>query len=75
VAAGLSQLIHGQTGRWLFCGDAIADPLTGMHAALAALASVRAGGGHLLSLSLHQTVRHCLTFAGQAPFKQTQHAR
>ena len=39
-------------GAPLFCGDAIADPLTGMHAALAAWASWRAGGGHLLDLAL-----------------------
>ncbi|NRA34366.1 MAG: CoA transferase [Polyangiaceae bacterium] len=35
-----------------FCGDAIADPLTGLHAAVAALASWRAGGGVLVDLSL-----------------------
>ncbi len=63
VAAGLSDLLHRATGRWMFCGDAIADPLTGMHAALAALATWRSGGGALLSLSLVGTVRHCIRFA------------
>ena len=35
-----------------FCGDALADPLTGIHAACAALAHWRGGGGVLLDLSL-----------------------
>ena len=61
VAAGLSAIMHEATGEWLFCGDAIADPLTGMHAAVAGWASWLAGGGHLLELSLEQTVRHCIT--------------
>jgi crotonobetainyl-CoA:carnitine CoA-transferase CaiB-like acyl-CoA transferase len=36
----------------VFCGDAIADPLTGLYAALAVVASRRAGGGHLLDVAL-----------------------
>ena len=63
VAAGLSTLLQRSTGQWMFCGDAIADPFTGMHAALAALASWRGGGGHLISLSLMQTMQHCIAFA------------
>lgn len=35
-----------------YCGDALADPLTGIHAAAAALADFRRGGGRLLDLSL-----------------------
>ncbi len=61
VAAGLSAIMHEATGQWLICGDAIADPLTGLHAALAGWASWLAGGGHLIALSLEQTVRHCIT--------------
>ena len=60
VAGGLSAEIHKATGDWMFCGDAIADPLTGMHAALAAQASWKSGGGQLLSLSLAGTVQHCV---------------
>lgn len=60
VAGGLSAEIHRATGQWMFCGDAIADPLTGIHAALAAYASWQAGGGHLLSLSLVNTIQNCL---------------
>jgi len=44
----------------LFCGDAIADPLTGLHAAVAALASWRSGGGVLLDLQLRGVVSHAL---------------
>jgi len=63
VAAGLSALLQDVTARPLICGDAIADPLTGMHAALAALASYRSGGGRLLSLPLRDVTAHCAAFA------------
>ena len=36
----------------VFCGDAIADPLTGLHAALAAAESISRGGGELIELSM-----------------------
>lgn len=66
VAAGLSALLHEMTGLPLICGDAIADPLTGMHAALAALASHQDGGGRLLSLSLRDVVAHCISYSKPA---------
>ncbi|WP_211247418.1 CoA transferase [Cryptosporangium arvum] len=50
VAGGL--LAEAPDGSPVFCGDAIADPLTGLFAAAAALASVRAGGGHLLDVAM-----------------------
>jgi len=46
--------------RPLFCGDAIADPLTGLHAAVAALAHFRAGRGALLDVSLAGVTRWAL---------------
>lgn len=61
IAAGLSAALHQATGQWLVCGDAIADPMTGIHAALAGWATWLSGGGCLLDLSLSGTVRHCLT--------------
>lgn len=64
VAAGLSQALFDVTGEALFCGDAIADPLTGMHAALAAWAGYLRGGGELLALSLRDVVAHCMRFGG-----------
>ena len=46
----------------LFCGDAIADPLTGLHAAVAALAAHRNGGGVLLGLALRDVAAHAAAF-------------
>ena len=36
----------------VFCGDAIADPLTGLHAALAVADSLARGGGELIEMSM-----------------------
>lgn len=62
VAAGLTWLMRQATNELMIVGDAIADPLTGLHAALAAWSSYRSGGGRLLSLSLVDVVRHCIQF-------------
>lgn len=69
VAAGLSQLQFQATGEQMIVGDAIADPLTGLHAALLAWASWQTGGGRLLSLSLRDVVAHCVGF--DCPATQT----
>lgn len=66
VAAGLSALQQRACGETMFVGDAIADPLTGIHAALAAWASHRIGGGRLVSLALSEVVRHALAFTAPA---------
>jgi hypothetical protein len=63
VAGGLSQVLWDCSGRAMFCGDAIADPLTGLHAALAAWSSFERGGGRLLSLALRDVVAHGVAFA------------
>ena len=63
VAGGLSQVLWDATGRAMFCADAIADPLTGLHAALAAWVSYQLGGGRLLSLALADVVGHGIQFA------------
>lgn len=60
VAAGLSALLFEATGEHLIVGDAIADPLTGIHAALAVWASYTRGGGKLISLALRDVVAFCL---------------
>ena len=36
----------------VFCGDAIADPLTGLEAALAVADSLASGGGHLINVTM-----------------------
>ena len=50
VAGGL--VAWAADGAPAFCGDAIADPLAGLHAALAALAAHAAGGGWLMDVSM-----------------------
>jgi hypothetical protein len=62
VAAGLSGLLARAAGDWLFCADAVADPLTGLHAALAAWAGWLAGGGGLVALALADVAAHCAGF-------------
>jgi len=62
VAAGASKLAPRQDGRPVFVGDALADPLTGVHAALAAWASRLSGGGRLISLALSRVTAHALAF-------------
>ena len=64
AGAGICQTMRAAHGKMVFCGDAVADPLTGLHAALAAWASWRRGGGRLISLSLSGVAAHCAT---QAP--------
>lgn len=44
----------------IFLGDALADPVAGLHAAVAVQAAWRSGGGVLLDLSLHDVVAHIL---------------
>ncbi|MFW6092888.1 MAG: CoA transferase [Pseudomonadota bacterium] len=52
VAAGLSDEMKAATGEYQFAGDAIADPLTGVRAALAAWLGWQQGGGRLIALAL-----------------------
>ncbi|HEV7761438.1 MAG TPA: CoA transferase [Acidimicrobiales bacterium] len=54
VAAGL--VAHDDQGAPVFCGDAIADPVTGLSAALGALTSLAAGGGHLVDVPMVDAV-------------------
>jgi crotonobetainyl-CoA:carnitine CoA-transferase CaiB-like acyl-CoA transferase len=50
VAGGL--VAYDSDGSPVFCGDAIADPLTGLHAGLAGLAADAAGGGWLVDVAM-----------------------
>jgi len=68
VAAGLSRLMKDVHGDWLFCGDAIADPLTGLHAAVLAWASWMKGGGQLHAISLRSVISAAIAAdAGLSP--------
>ena len=62
IAAGLSASMQQHWGEALFAGDAIADPLTGLHAALAAWAAWRHRRSGVIPLSLAGTT----AFAMQA---------
>ena len=55
VAAGL--VAWDPSGRPVFCGDAVADPVAGMEAARAVLESRARGGGELIGLSMVDAVR------------------
>jgi hypothetical protein len=61
VAAGLSTVMQQGWGTPLLAGDAIADPLTGLYAALGAWAGWSGGGGCLIDLSLRATVAHSMS--------------
>jgi len=64
VAAGA---LGGTLDAPLFCGDALADPLTGLHAAVAALAFWQGGESVLLDLSLREVTAYALDFAPHTP--------
>jgi hypothetical protein len=63
VAGGLSAALRAATGRTGFVGDAIADPLTGILAALAAWQAFTARRGARLGLAMSRVVAQCLAAA------------
>jgi hypothetical protein len=69
VAAGLAEATarHNGLDGPIFCADAIADPLAGLHAAVAAWASWRSGGGWLLDLALRDVAGHAFAAAPAGP--------
>lgn len=84
IAGGLA--CSDADGRTVFCGDAIADPITGLVGALAVLKCLDDGGGQLIDMSLSGTAaflaagdRHGFdpvvkrTEAGWALFLDDQH--
>jgi crotonobetainyl-CoA:carnitine CoA-transferase CaiB-like acyl-CoA transferase len=60
IDAGLARVMREATGEPVFVGDAIADPLAGLHAAVLASWSWQQGGSRLLSISLSECVRHVI---------------
>lgn len=66
AAAGLCFCVPADDAP-LFVGDAVADPLTGVHAALACAASLQRGGGELLDISLCGVTARAIAFREQAP--------
>jgi crotonobetainyl-CoA:carnitine CoA-transferase CaiB-like acyl-CoA transferase len=67
VAGGLAAAMLQGWGEALFAGDAIADPLTGITAALAGWASWQFGGGQLISLALSQVAAHACSLHQAGP--------
>jgi hypothetical protein len=63
VAGGLSAALNEVAGQPGFVGDAIADPLTGMSAALVAWEAWAARRGGRFALSMSQVVSQCLARA------------
>jgi len=76
VAAGLSSILRNATGEPLICGDAIGDPLAGIHAALAAWWSHCRGGARRISLSLRGVTQYCTQIGGpldESTLRERQH--
>ena len=63
IAGGMSAALRSAAGRAGFVGDAIADPLTGVFAALAAWEAMISRRGARLSLSMRHVVARCLAAA------------
>jgi hypothetical protein len=54
VAAGV--VARDREGGPVFCGDALADPIAGLVAAVAAMTSLRQGGGELIDVAMSQAL-------------------
>lgn len=67
VAGGLSSAMARGWDEPLFAGDAIADPLTGLTAALAAWAGWRQGGGWLVDVPLSRVIAHACALYEAGP--------
>jgi hypothetical protein len=63
VSGGLSAALRSATGRTGFVGDALADPLTGVFASLAAWEAWISGRGVRLELAMSHVVARCLAAA------------
>ncbi len=63
AGAGLTALLNATHGINVFCGDAIADPLTGIHAAFFAYRQWLSGRGALLDIPMRAVTKKCAEFA------------
>jgi hypothetical protein len=71
VAAGAGLVARDAQGRPVFCGDALADPLTGLVAAELALSAPADGRGRLLDISMAGVVAATLTAGPQPATRRT----
>ncbi|TDV55980.1 CoA transferase [Actinophytocola oryzae] len=65
VAAANGLVVHGEDGTPYFCGDAIADPLTGLVAAELAMTAPRDGAGVLYDLAMADVVASTVDATGR----------
>ncbi|MEU6140529.1 CoA transferase [Streptomyces sp. NPDC047081] len=69
-AAVAGGLVGWSGGEPVFCADAVADPLTGLVAALGVMGSVAVGGGQLIDVSMRDVAA---VFAGAGPVGHGPH--
>lgn len=60
ISAGLATIMEQAHGEPCFVGDAIADPVNGVHLALAIWASVQSGGGELIDMAMVDVLRYAV---------------
>jgi len=60
ISAGLATVMDKAHGEPCFVGDAIADPVNGLHLALALQASLNQGGGAIIDLSMRDVLRYAM---------------
>jgi len=60
ISAGLATVMDKAHGEPCFVGDAIADPVNGLHLALALQASLNQGGGAVIDLSMRDVLRYAM---------------
>lgn len=65
ATAGGIVALTGSPGRTVFCADAYADPVTGIHAAFGTLAALASGRGGLLDVAMADVVGHLVADADQ----------
>ncbi|MER5197665.1 CoA transferase [Streptomyces sp. NPDC002755] len=71
VAAGAGLVARDADGQPVFCGDALADPLTGLFAAGLALSAPVDGRGRLFDVAMSQVVSATLAPAQDSPTRDT----
>jgi crotonobetainyl-CoA:carnitine CoA-transferase CaiB-like acyl-CoA transferase len=69
AASGIVSLLASQEGLGapVFLADAYADPVSGLHAAVAALAVLVGGGRHVVDVAMREVVAHMLWGAASGP--------
>lgn len=60
ISAGLASLMETAHGEPCFVGDAIADPVNGLHLAFVIQACLNQGGGAVIDLSMRDVLRYAL---------------